>query len=53
MGDDGGVEELPVKAGVPFLQLGQKRLIRLILLGDELTLERLPMRLTCVRTEQV
>ena len=26
---------------------------RIILRGDELTLERLPMRLTCVRTDQV
>ena len=27
--------------------------LRLILRGDELTLERLPMKITCVRSEQV
>ena len=27
--------------------------LRLILRGDELTLEQLPQRLTCVRTEEV
>ncbi|MEB3321507.1 MAG: hypothetical protein VKI81_01645 [Synechococcaceae cyanobacterium] len=28
-------------------------LMRLILRGDELTLERLPLRLTCIRTDEV
>lgn len=39
------------KVGGPALRY-RNDLTRLILRGDELTLERLPFRLTCVRTEQ-
>ncbi len=31
----------------------RNELMRLILRGDELTLEQLPLRLTCIRTEEV
>jgi hypothetical protein len=39
-------------SGAPGLRY-RNDLMRLILRGDELTLERLPLRITCIRTEEV